>query len=67
LGDWKLLCKVREAHKASIIQHELALLDIDAVIVNKKDSAYTFMGHVEVYVSPENHEKALSVFESLEL
>lgn len=67
MGEWKLLCKVREAHKASIIQHELALLDIEAVIVNKKDSAYTFMGLVEIYVSEENFEKALLVFESLEL
>jgi hypothetical protein len=67
LGNWKLLCKVREVHKASIIQHELALLGMEAVLVNKKDSAYTFMGQVEVYVAPDDYEKAMSVFESLEL
>ncbi|MCX6258511.1 MAG: DUF2007 domain-containing protein [Bacteroidia bacterium] len=51
-------------HQALIVQEILAENNIEAGIVNRKDSSF-LTGEVEVYVNPEDEEKAKALVENL--
>ena len=56
--------KVYEATKlyeAELVVGLLSVNDIEAVIVNKRDSQYYMFGYVEVHVAANNAEKALEI------
>jgi hypothetical protein len=42
----------------------LAGEDIEAVILDKKDSSYTVFGEIELYVQPENENLAVELIKS---
>ncbi len=47
-----------EIYKAMLIEN-----DVDAVVVNKLDSAYLVFGQAEIYVQPDNEERAKQLIE----
>lgn len=51
--DWIRVYVSELEHKINIVKAVLEDNQIDAFEVNKKDSAYTFIGEIELYV----HEK----------
>lgn len=48
-----------EIYKAMLIEN-----DVDAVVVNKLDSAYLVFGQAEVYVQAENESRAKELIEN---
>lgn len=49
-GDWVILGTFSEEYKAVILEAALKEDEIPSVIIDRKDSAYCFMGQVELYV-----------------
>lgn len=51
---WLLAYSTTVDYQAHIIKDMLENYGIDAIIVNKKDSAYVIIGDIEIYVNQEN-------------
>jgi hypothetical protein len=51
---WECIFITDQAYRAEIIRMVLQDNNIEAVVVNKKDSAYIQIGHVEVHVRSED-------------
>ena len=56
--DWVNVFTTNQAYLAEMIKDVLADNDIQAVIMNKQDSAYITIGDIEIYVKAENVIKA---------
>lgn len=65
--DWKLVYSTTQLYKAEIAKDILADSDIDAIIINKKDSSYLSFGEIEVYVNNENKENAIVLLKDLDI
>lgn len=54
-----------DAHpvRVEIVKGVLSEHDIPAIIVNKKDSAYQLVGHLEVHVPQDNVISAIKIIE----
>jgi hypothetical protein len=63
-SDKKLVYSSDQYHQALIIQEMLAENNIEADIVNKKDSSF-LIGDVEIYVDLADEEKAHSLIKQL--
>ena len=63
LDNWDKIYDTFYEHRAEIVRENLLLQDIDAVIINKKDSNYQ-IGRYEIYVPKEDTEKAKSLIEN---
>jgi len=53
MENWTLVYSSGQLYRAELMKQLLAENDIQAIIVNKKDSAYLF-GDVELYVGHED-------------
>lgn len=53
MENWTLVYRSNQLYRAELMKQLLAENDIQAIIVNKKDSAYLF-GDVELYVGFED-------------
>lgn len=62
MSSWQTIFKTTIAHQAEIVKAVLQDLDIQSVIVNKKDSSYLF-GQIELRVENENVIKSLKIIE----
>ncbi len=62
MSSWQTIFKTTNAHQAEIVKAVLQDLDIQSVIVNKKDSSYLF-GQIELRVENENVIKSLKIIE----
>jgi len=62
MSNWQTVFKTTTPHQAEIIKAVLEDLDIQSVIVNKKDSSYLF-GQIELRVESENVIKTLKIIE----
>jgi cytidylate kinase len=51
--DWQKIYSSVYEHKVEIVKAVLKDMDIDSVIINKKDSAYLF-GELELYVQADH-------------
>lgn len=56
--DWQLVYKTDNTITANIIKGMLMENDVDAVIMNKQDSAYKVLGYLEIMVPTHQWEKA---------
>ncbi len=56
--DWVNIFTTKQAYLSEMIKDVLADNNIQAVIMNKQDSAYITIGDIEVYVKAENVIKA---------
>lgn len=55
--NWQMVYSSQHDHKVEIVHAVLKDMEIESVIVNKKDSAYLF-GEIELYVQPDDVLKA---------
>jgi hypothetical protein len=64
--NWQIIYSSVYEHKVRIVKAVLKDMDIDSVIINKKDSAYLF-GELELYVHADNviHAKRIINKEAL--
>jgi hypothetical protein len=56
--DWKVVLTVKELHLSEMAKQMLNDNNIEAIIMNKVDSAYPSIGHVEVLVKGDDQEDA---------
>ena len=66
-NKWILLCAFHQKYKATIIAEALDEKEIMYQINDKTDSAFNFLGGVEVYVKQEDFIKAQFIKENLDL
>jgi hypothetical protein len=67
MDDWTRVYLTESPYLAEAAQQMLRDNGIEAVIMNKKDSAYPMIGHIEVMVNKGNRaeaEKLIKVFGS---
>lgn len=65
MSNWQSVFKTNLAHQAEIVKSVLNDADIQAIILNQKDSSYLF-GLIEVKVENEHTMKALKIIGDLE-
>lgn len=63
--DWIKIYSTGVAYKAEILKGLLIENNIDAVIINKKDSSYGF-GELELYVNTDDVVKAKHIITTLD-
>ncbi len=56
-SEWAVVFSTTDIFKAEIIKNMLLSNDIEAIIMNQKDSSYHF-GNIEIYTKKENLSKA---------
>ena len=57
-SDWVKVHETEKVSEAEILKGRLEDHDIDAVIMNKRDSSIQTFGQVEIYVKPADEEAA---------
>ena len=57
-SNWIKVYETEDQFQAEILKQGLMAIDIDAVVLNKKDSSYTSFGMLSVLVHPDNLEQA---------
>ncbi|WMJ72483.1 DUF2007 domain-containing protein [Cytophagaceae bacterium ABcell3] len=60
--NWQKVYSTDKHHRAELVKDVLADNQIEAVIINKKDSSYHF-GEFEIHVTRDNVIKALKIIE----
>jgi len=65
--DWKKVYSSSELVKSSLVTGVLLENEIPAKTMDRKPSAFVFLGEVEVYVPAEFVEKAIALIQTLEL
>jgi uncharacterized protein len=65
--DWVKVHETQSVSEAEILKGRLEENNIDAVIMNKKDSTIQVFGQVEIYVKPADEEAALKVLSAKEV
>lgn len=61
MRDWQSVYRDEQEYRAEIVRAVLDDNDMNPVLLNKKDSAYQFLGHFEVLVAPDHVIKALKI------
>lgn len=62
MSNWQKVFRDRQEHRASIVKDVLIDREIEAVLVNKKDSLYGF-GYFEVQVSSNDVILAIKIIQ----
>lgn len=65
--NWKVVFTVNEVHLSEMAKQMLNDNDIEAIIMNKVDSAYPSIGHIDVMVKEDDQEKAEQLLKEFEL
>jgi len=60
-SNWEVLYGTRLLYKAEILKSVLEENEIQAVIINKQDSAYVIIGEIEVYVKRDDMVNAYQI------
>lgn len=66
-ANWAKIYTTDINYKADMAKDVLATADIQAVVVDKKDSAYGVFGEIELYVQRQNVVKALHILSKKEI
>lgn len=66
-ADWVKVYETPSLSNAEIVKGNLEENEIDAVIMNKKDSSYLTFGQIEVYVKPDDEQAALKLISNQEV
>jgi len=64
---WVIVYSTADEYLGTVAKELLQENDIESVMMNHKDSAYAFMGEVEIYVSEENEKQAVKILEQLKI
>ena len=67
MENWICVFKTNQVYKAEAVKDLLLNEDIESVVMNKKDSAYTVFGDVELYVQPENENLAVELIKGFHI
>jgi hypothetical protein len=59
--NWTMAYTVAKLYRAELIVRKLQDNEIEALIINKKDSATMSFGNIEIYVEKDNLEAALEI------
>jgi len=66
-AGWKCVFRSSFEHTAELVRVMLEEHDIDAVVMNKRDSSYLNFGQLEVFVPEQDQQTAEALILSLEL
>jgi hypothetical protein len=64
--QWVLVFSTNIPHQAEIIKQMLEANGVEAVVINKQDTAYPSIGEAELYVYPDKEQLALNLIEGFE-
>jgi hypothetical protein len=67
MENWISVFSTDQTYKAELVKEYLANENIEAVVFDKKDSAYTIFGEVELYVQPENENMAAELIKCFKI
>ncbi|MEN9697109.1 MAG: putative prokaryotic signal transducing protein [Bacteroidota bacterium] len=67
MSTWKKIYTSSQLASAAIVVNLLNEQKVPAKILDKKDSAFVFMGNVEVYVPESFETKALAILDGINL
>lgn len=67
MKNWKCVYSANQVYKAEAVKDLLARDNIEAVVLNKIDSAYTVFGEVELYVQPEDEDRAVELIKGFKI
>ncbi|MEY4279619.1 MAG: hypothetical protein RL377_1623 [Bacteroidota bacterium] len=67
MNDWKKVFSTSDLASAALVTGILNENEIPAKVLDKKDSAFVFMGKAEVYVPSINEHTALELIKSINL
>jgi hypothetical protein len=67
MNDWKKVFSSSDLASAALVTGILNENDIPAKVMDKKDSAFVFMGKAEVYVPATNEQTAVELIKSINL
>ncbi|HEY3389924.1 MAG TPA: DUF2007 domain-containing protein [Prolixibacteraceae bacterium] len=62
---WIIVYSTADEYLCTIAKELLQENEIESVLMNHKDSAYAFMGEIELYVREEDEKKAARILEQL--
>ena len=63
--EWQLVYTAKKVYEAEMVRGLLESAGLEPIIINKQDSSYLF-GDVEVYVSPQEADKATEIIKTIE-
>lgn len=66
MEDWTKLYETTELLNANVVNAALHAENIDTALINKKDSAYVFLGIYEILVRKEDVTKAEEILDQIE-
>ena len=64
MDNWTCVYTTNQLHQAELIKKYLTDENIEAVVMNKKDSAYTVFNEVELYVPSEDENLAVELIKN---
>ncbi len=64
MSKWSKVYESKEPYRAEIVKDILEQKEINAIIINKKDSAYYIFGMLEVHVEAKAVLNALKIIEN---
>lgn len=64
MDNWISVYETDQPYRAELVKDLLNNEDVNAVILNRKDSSYHF-GNIQVMVNPEDREKATKIVNSV--
>ena len=67
MKNWKCVYVANQVYKAEAVKDFLMEENIQSVVVNKKDSAYTVFGEVELYVQPKDEHLAIELIKGFKI
>lgn len=67
MENWTCVYTTNQVYKAEAVKNLLAEENIEAVVVDKKDSASLVFGEVELYVQPEDENMAVELIKGFRI
>ena len=64
MSNWQVVYKTEQGYKAEMVRSLLEEKGFSPVIISKKDSSYTTIGHFEICVPPEEVMAAIKYIEN---
>ena len=65
MDNWTCVYTTNQLHQAEMMKKYLIEENIEAVVMNKNDSAYTVFSQVELYVPSEDENLAIELIKSI--
>ncbi len=65
-NDWTVAYTTAEQYRAEMVRQVLETNGLEAVIMDKRDSAYGLFGHIDIMVRKADEIKARSLLKELE-